>query len=393
MSNKLYDEKLAQAASYLQEQSIDAWLIFSSEGSDPCLPLMTGIRTVGKTFFIVTKENKRYALASVIDAQESEQSGLFDKVLTYKNADGSPENELFALLKEINPSRIAINVSKDDNLCDGLTAGRYRFLKSAAGQYAAGFISSESFLKRLRSIKTAKEIEYIKKAIEITEEIYAEVFKKTRAGMTEYQVGELFIEAMKSRGVVNGITRKLTMPIIMKERIAHREPGDAVLNGGDFVIFDFSVDYNGYTSDIARTAYVLKEGQTEAPEEFKERFKAAYDAITLVAEGIRPGIQGFEADSIAREHYKKLGLPDITHSTGHQIGRECHDGGTLLGPKWERYSDAPYGIIEENNVFTIEPTILFFEGGYSVLTEENILVTNKGVEFLSNRQKEIILIK
>ena len=40
-------------------------------------------------------------------------------------------------------------------------------------------------------------------------------------------------------------------------------------------------------------------------------------------------------------------MPDITHATGHQIGRAVHDGGTLLGPKWERYGEAPYDVVEE----------------------------------------------
>ncbi len=387
---QLYDEKLTQAAAYLKDAGIDCWLIYSSEGSDPCLPLVTGLRTVGKTFFVITKDNERFAIASVIDAQASENSGLFNEVIKYRT---EPEVALNELLDRFNPQKIAINFSSSDNLCDGLTAGRYRWLCAVLGQRSDCLISSESFLKRLRSIKSPLELEYIKKAIQITEDIYAEVFAQTHSGMTESEIGELFIAGMKKRGVVNGITRKPTMPIIMKERIAHREPGDAVIEPGDFIIFDYSVDFNGYVSDIARTAYVLRDGETEAPEEFKFRFKAAYDAITLVAEGIRPGMLGHEADALARNHYKALGLPDITHSVGHQIGRECHDGGTILAPQWERYGDAPFGLIEAGNLFTIEPTILFFDGGYSVLTEENILVTENGGQFLSNRQTELILLK
>lgn len=387
--NELYKSKISQAVKYLNEFDIDSWIIFSSEGSDPAVQLLTGINTVGRTFFIFTKSGKRYALCSVIDAQESEESGLFDEVITYRN--DLPE-KLNLILDAIKPKNIALNYSLNDNLCDGLTVGRYRWLSKILGEkYKSRFVSSEPFLKKIRSIKTPAEIEKIKIAVDITIEIYESVFKQLRAGLSEYEVGEIFIEEMKKRNVVSGGTKKLTMPIVMKERIAHRAPGPAKIEPGDYLIMDFSVDYEGYVSDIARTVYFLREGETRAPKLMENSFKAAYDAITKAKEAIKPGMKGYEIDKIARQHLLDCGMPEITHATGHQIGRLTHDGGTLLGPEWERYGTDVYGTIEENMVFTLEPTILR-DDDYSILVEENIVVTKDGAEFLSKRQEEIILI-
>lgn len=390
MMDRLYFEKLEQAAGLLAENNIDLWLIYSSEGSDPAVALATGLKTIGKTFFIVTKEGKRYAIASIIDALESENSNLFDEVRRYT---ANPEETLRALLEELKPQTIAVNYSEDDNLCDGLTVGRYRWLKKAAGEtYAKRFVKSEVFLTKLRSIKSKSEVEKIQKAIDITLEIYDEVFVQLRAGLTEYQVGELFLESMRKRGVVEGNSRLLEMPMILKERIAHRQPGTAVIQKGDFLIIDYSIDYEGYVSDIARTLYFLKDGETEAPAVMQERFAAAHGAITLVKESIKPGMKGHELDSLARNHLLNCGMPEITHATGHQVGRCTHDGGALLGPCWERYGNAPHMEVEEGNVFTIEPTILFTDGDYSILTEEIIRVGHEGATFLSRRQEAIILI-
>lgn len=80
--NEVNKQKLEQASKYLQENKIDLWLIFASEGSDPAVKLLTGLKTVGRTAFLITKENQKYAVCSVIDAQESRDSGLFDKVYT-----------------------------------------------------------------------------------------------------------------------------------------------------------------------------------------------------------------------------------------------------------------------------------------------------------------------
>lgn len=389
--SKLHEEKIAQAITYLNEYDVDSWLIFSSEGSDSAVNLVTGLKTVGNTFFIITKEGKKYSIASIIDAQESENSGLFDEVLKYSN---NAHEVLNQLMLKLNPRQIALNYSQSDHLCDGLTRGKYLWLSENLDEsLVTRFTSSERVLKKIRSIKTKSEIDRIKKAIDITTDIYDDVFKRLKAGMTEIQVAEMFVEEMRSRGVTNGITNKLTYPMVLKERIAHRDPGDAVIQKGDFVIIDFSVNYEGYVSDIARTAYFLKDDETEAPETMRRRFNTVYEAITLVKENIRPGMQGYQLDDLARKHLLNNNMPEISHATGHQIGRLVHDGGALLGPKWPRYGSAPCETIEENMVFTIEPTILYSNGDYSILTEENIVVKQKGGEFLSKRQESIVLIK
>lgn len=382
-------QKLQQASEYLRDNNIDLWLIFASEGSDPAVKLLTGLKTVGRTAFLITKENKKYAVCSIIDAQESEESDLFDQVYKYQN--NLPE-VLKQLIEKLNPNKIAINYSVDDNLCDGLTVGRYRWLKKNLGlEICEKFVSSEKILQKIRSIKTPTEIDTIREAIRITQEIYDVVFSKLKVGMTEYQVGEIFLEEMSRRGVVEAGSKELVMPIVMKERIAHRAPGNAVLQKGDFLIMDFGIDFQGYCSDIARTVYFLKDGETKAPKAIQEKFDAAHEAITRASQAIHPGVIGYEVDQVAREYLLSVGMPEITHATGHQLGQFEHDGGAMFAPRWERYGNAPYGMIEENMVLTLEPTILN-DNDYSILCEEDILVTKTGAEFLSKRQDELILI-
>ena len=382
-------QKLQQASEYLRDNNIDLWLIFASAGSDPAVKLLTGLKTVGRTAFLITKENKKYAVCSIIDAQESEESGLFDQVYKYQN--NLPE-VLKQLIEQLNPNKIAINYSVDDNLCDGLTMGRYRWLKKNLGlEICKKFVSSEKILQKIRSIKTPKEIDTIREAIRITQEIYDVVFSKLKVGMTEYQAGEIFLEEMSRRGVVEAGSKELVMPIVMKERIAHRAPGNAVLQKGDFLIMDFGIDFQGYCSDIARTVYFLKDGETKAPKAIQEKFDAAHEAITRASQAIHPGVIGYEVDQVAREYLLSVGMPEITHATGHQLGQFEHDGGAMFAPRWERYGNAPYGMIEENMVLTLEPTILN-DNDYSILCEEDILVTKTGAEFLSKRQDELILI-
>lgn len=386
---QIQKEKLNQTVDSLRELEIDMWLILTSEGSDPCIPLITGVGTVGPGVFIFTKEGRKLALCSGIDAQDLEESELFDEV--YKHT-GSLDTLLVETVRKLNPRNIALNISVEEHLADGLTAGRYRWLKNTLKEVFHGeFVSSEPFLTLIRSIKSKTEIERIEKAVKVTERIYKSVFTKMKAGMTERELGTLFVAEMEKEGVVNGVDRSLSLPIVLKENIAHRGPGEAVINEGDLVIFDFSVEVDGYVSDIARTVYFLKEGETEAPEPIKAAFSAVHKAITRAAVMMKPGVKGYEVDGAARNYYVSLGYPEITHATGHQIGRDVHDGGILLGPRWKRYGNAPYGELKEGMVFTIEPT-LFLENGIHFIVEENVVVTSNGIRYLSERQDELILI-
>lgn len=374
----------------MKDMEIDMWLIYTSEGTDPCLPLIVGLETVGPGAFIFTKEGKKLAICSSIDAQDLETSKLFDKVYKYTN---DFADVLTQTVKTINPKNIALNTSKSEHLADGLTEGRLRWLKRTLSTVFTGnYLSSASFLTKVRSIKSQTEIEKIRQAIKVTQDIYAEVFEQMRVGMTEKDVGQLFVDGMNKRGVINAIDRTLSMPIVMKENISHRAPSDVVINPGDLLIMDFSVDIDGYVSDIARTVYFLREGEEKPPKEVQDAFNAVHQAISLAADAIKPGVKGYEVDAVPRNYYIEKGYPEITHSTGHQIGRDVHDGGAMLAPRWSRYLPGADEVIQPGMVFTIEPT-LFLENDIHFIVEENVVVTEDGIEYLSERQNELILIE
>jgi Xaa-Pro aminopeptidase len=69
-----------------------------------------------------------------------------------------------------------------------------------------------------------------------------------------------------------------------------------------------------------------------------------------------------------------------------------HDGGAGLFPEWEKYGNLPFMGLEEGQVFTIEPRLPVEGFGVSTL-EEEVFITKDGCEFISEPQKELILIK
>ena len=386
---QLHEEKIGQARRYMDERGIDLAIVRDRGTGDPSVPLLFGTPTGNDTFYLTTTRGTT-VVVHPDDEVGVREAGLFDEIIVY--GDDGPAAIVGGLVRSADPRRIALNISKANHLADGLAVGAYRSLVNIIGEpYASRIVSSEDYIQKLRSIKSAQELAYIRRAIEITLEIYDEVFAAARSGMTEVEVGELFIEGMKKRNVVNGISRDLSPPIVMKHKIAHRAPGKGVLEPGDYVICDFSVDYMGYCSDIARTAYVLKPGESRPSEPMQKAFRTVREATEAALAVLKPGAIGKDVDHAARRYVLDRGYPNIFHAVGHQVGRGVHDGGTILGPEKKSYREAALGTVEEGMVFAIEPTILYEEGP-AIISEDNYVVTADGPELLGEPQRELILI-
>ena len=114
----------------LKELDIDLYVIITAEGCDPMTSFIPGVDTVGSGAFLFTKEGKKLATASSIDAQDVEESGLFDEVVRYQSYDET----LAEMVLSLKPRRIALDYSENVPFCDGLTMGKYeKFVKSLGG--------------------------------------------------------------------------------------------------------------------------------------------------------------------------------------------------------------------------------------------------------------------
>jgi Xaa-Pro aminopeptidase len=88
------------------------------------------------------------------------------------------------------PRRIAINFSIDDELADGLSYGMYLLLqKTLHGiPYGERLVSSEGIVSRLRSRKLEPELARITRACEETVDLFAQLHKRLKPGMTEKEI-------------------------------------------------------------------------------------------------------------------------------------------------------------------------------------------------------------
>ena len=390
-------EKIAQAITILNEKdtNIDLWMVIDKESevlSDPIMDFIIGKGVTWLSFFLFFKTGEKYAIVGNLDVENFQRQGLFDEVFPYK---GSPKEDLLTLLEKHQPGQIAINYSIDSPTADGLTYGKYlKLLELLDGTvYKDRLISAEGIISKLRGRKSEEEIRRIKKAVEITLEIYDKVTTGVTPGMTEKEVAQFITDERKKTGLEASWGEDHCPSVFAgpQETGAHSGPTDKVLERGQVFNTDFGVVYEKYCSDLQRTWYVLKEGETEPPEEVIRGFETIVESIKRSFDALKPGVTGIEIDTIARDYIVSCGYKEYPHALGHQVGRSTHDGSALLAPKWERYGNLPFMPLEEGQIFTIEPRLYIPQGVVTI--EEMVVITKDGAEWLSKPQTEIYLIK
>lgn len=385
LRRELVAEKHAQAVALLRRQHLDCWLTFSREGSDLLLPfVMGGESLVGTSALLLFADGPSVAIVADYDVGQVE--GAFDDVMPY-SLDWT--GILQGVLRERRPERIGLNYDPDDHGVDGLTHGLYLALVETLAPLdlpASALVSAAPVAAAMRAIKTPSEVERMRLAAAVTQQIFDDLTVVVKPGLTELDVHGFLHERIQAHGV-GPAWEGSYCPTVASSRSAggHTPPGTTRLEPGDGLRVDFGVRLDGYCSDLQRTWYLRRPGETAAPAEMQRAFEAIRDAIQMAADALRPGMRGREVDAPVRQFLADRGYT-FTHTLGHQLGRLAHDGGLLLGPDNARYGARSGGVVEAGMVFTLEPVVP------PIGLEEDVLVTETGCEYLTPPQREIYLV-
>jgi Xaa-Pro aminopeptidase len=391
----LVQEKVEQAIGILQEKQMDAWLTFVRETTavfDPVLPLIYGSNLTWTSALILTRWGDRIAIVGRYEAEAARRTEAYTEVIAY---DRSVQPELLGILDRLAPGQIAVNTSPSDPSADGLTHGLYQLLTGylAHTPFAGRLVSAEAVIGALRGRKTHSELARIRQAAATTEEIYRRTFAFMQPGLTERQVGEFMHNQVQALGATEAWDFE-NCPAVNagpESPVGHAGPTGIVLERGQLVHFDFGVKQAEYCSDIQRMVYLLRPGETTPPEPIQRAFETVTQAIREAVRAMKPGVTGQEIDALARAVITNAGYAEYLYGTGHALGRAAHDGGGMLGPLWERYGETPKQLLEAGQVYTVEPGVAVPGYGYMGL-EEDVYVQPGGAEYLSEPQRQLILL-
>ncbi len=389
-------EKLLPSA--MEAHEIDLWLVFTrEEAKDPLAEDLGGGDAVARMALLFDRSRKglrKTAIAASYDITPLAETGIYDEVLSYKSEGIKPHLKEF--VTDLDPARIAVNVSRDMPIADGLTAGMHAYLKEVLGEeIASRFVSSEPLVASFRGRRLPSEVDLLREAARHTDTLIREALSRlviTPGVTSEQDVGVY----LRSRTAMLGATVPFISVVAGPSR-GHADPSGRVIQQGDLVRIDFGITWQGYSTDLQRTAYVLRPGETAAPEQIQHMWDTARRAANRQIAAMKPGVSGNEIDAIARKTLEDAGYEGPPHGTGHAIGFVVHDVGPLLGPDWpERYGTTVFLEMEEGQTFAVEPIIYApYEdvGEIHIGLEEDVVITRDGAQLLHERQAELFLIR
>jgi Xaa-Pro aminopeptidase len=228
-------------------------------------------------------------------------------------------------------------------------------------------------LTEMRLIKSPQEIEFMRKACEISVKAYDRCLPQLRAGMTRREVADRLYISMIEEG-------------------AHpRHPGflmlnsstrydDRLYNKGDRMVADFGACYEGYYGDVTRMTIF-----GEPTDEHKKDHETACDVIQLCFESMQPGKSIAEVSRVANRELLKRGYQAVESPKriGHGIGMSRAEPPSLNEVETERY--------RPGMVLALEPKVRSEKS--AVHLEEDILITDNGPEFLTTGCRNLSVVR
>ena len=244
---------------------------------------------------------------------------------------------------------------------------------------AAEFVDAHAEISTVRLHKTADELERMRHAIRLSEAALEATLLEIRVGMTETEVESILLRNLFSHGA-DGLA---FAPIVAAgdnaaKPHAHARP-DYRIKPGDALLFDFGGSYQGYSADITRTFFV---------KEVSDYDRAFYETVLAANEkgrtASRPGITASDLDDAVLKVLEQSQFAQFCrHKTGHGLGLDIHEAPQIMRGNRQ--------VLEPGMVYTIEPG-LYRDGEAGVRIEDNVVVTEDGIECLTSFPRDLRLV-
>jgi Xaa-Pro aminopeptidase len=250
-----------------------------------------------------------------------------------------------------------------------------RFAAEAAQAWR--FAPVENLVEELRTVKSPEEIEAIREAGKVATRSLAAATTTVRAGQTEAEIAAALEAALRREGSewYPFATIVASGP---RSALPHARTSARTVAPGDLLLLDFGAIVDGYCSDVTRT-FVVGASPTERQSEVHTAVRNAQAAAIA---GLRAGLSGRSADSLAREVIRDAGFAEaFGHSLGHGVGLEVHEG-----PRLGQTSDDE---LPAGAVVTVEPGV-YLEGWGGVRIEDDVVLRPGGAELLTEFSRDLL---
>lgn len=385
----------------MEESGMDLWIVLSRENcEDPIIhTLFTwDMPTARRISILMFHRNKSTGAIRrmAVGMHSPEMSNIYENV---QKKDETVWETAGRIVAELEPEKIAVNRSFIYGFCDGLSSTLYEKLKEAMGEvYASRICDGEELTVRWLQRVSPLEKEAMKVLTSVTHDIVNYTFSK------EF--------------VTPGVTSTTDIEWCMREMIAAlgysywfgadvdlQRKGSSVsrmfnevILPGDLIHCDIGLNghYVHLHTDMQWVAYILKEGETCAPEEFEILLDKGNQFREIVMEELKEGVSGNEIFTIAVQRAKDEGIRPMLYT--HPLGTFGHGSGPTIGLYTNQGFVPGNGErpVEDKTCYALELNVYddvkLWEGQQVFMYLEEDICKDGQVEYLDGHQERLLLI-
>jgi hypothetical protein len=400
LEDKLLAERLDQIVpALMREQKIDMWVMIAREYvEDPVVATMLDAENMHarrRTILLFFDPGA----GRPVERLTVSRYGLADLFKPAWNPEQEPDQwrQLGKLIKERQPRRIAVNSSALTQFADGLTHSQYEGLVAALSpELRKRIVKTDELAVGWLETRTAGEMQVYPGIVRLAHAIIAEGLSDVviQPGKTSADdVVWWFREKVSRLGLQAWFQPSLG---ILRQGKAGMLEGDEIIQKGDMLWTDFGITYLGLNTDTQHLAYVLKDGEREAPKGLREGLKAANRVQDALTASFRTGRTGNQILAEARGKALSMGLKPSIYS--HPIGFHGHGAGASIG-FWDNQKADPRGEhrLRPNTAWSIELSAKSIVPEWNnqeveFRSEEDAFFDGSTVTYLDGRQSEFHLI-
>ena len=236
-------------------------------------------------------------------------------------------------------------------------------------------VPRRGLVERLRAVKDEHELATIRRACELTDRMFELLVQEPFVGRKERDVAWTIVQIFHEEGAE--VAFESIVASGPNAARPHARAGEREIRAGETVVIDTGCTVDGYSSDYTRTFVT---GPVDGV--VKEAYEVVLAAQQAGLETIRAGIAGVDADAAARRVVDETAFAGMFgHGLGHGLGLEVHEA--------PRMSTESTDTLATGNVVTVEPGV-YLEGRAGIRIEDDVAVTNGGIENFTGFRKDLI---
>lgn len=334
----------------MRQQGVDMWVVSMREyNEDPVFRALvspTSFAARRRTIYVFfdrgpTEGVERLALGG------GSQGGLYEDYRTDVTTERGDQAELWGagqwrlfaqLVRERDPRAIAVNIDHEHNFADGLTAGEWEQMEEALGpEYAARVVRNPRLAIDYLAMRVPSMTPVYRRLQAIVHEVISAAFSNLviEPGVT---TTDDVVWWMRQRVNDMGLHTWFQPSISIQREGATDLGGNPVIERGDVLHCDFGITAMRLNTDTQHMAYVLREGETEAPAGLRAALDNAKRLQDLLLEEMEVGRTGNEILHAVLERMHAEGLNGTMYT--HPIGDHGHGAGPLIG-LWDYQEGVP----------------------------------------------------